>query len=113
MSKLAVWYEFEFVFCNFSSLFNKIKSPEEIFNGLLYFGAFYTMEIEVEEFYALDQMHNILLQYYNGSYVIQELMTLVSFIKYVLNIKYCCWEIFSFTTRFQNVNVAKNSMIAL
>lgn len=44
----------------------------------MFFGSFYTMEVELNDFYVLDQLHNVLQDMHNGSYNIEELMNRVS-----------------------------------
>lgn len=49
----------------------------DIYDELMYFGAFYTMEVESNDFNAVDQLHNSLLVYFNGSYDVGKIMTRV------------------------------------
>lgn len=45
---------------------------------IMFFGSFYTMEIEMNDFYILDQLHNTLQDMYEGGYDIAKLVERVS-----------------------------------
>lgn len=53
------------------------STVEDIIGELMFFGSFYTMEIELNDFYILDQLHNTLQDMHNGSYDTEELMARV------------------------------------
>lgn len=50
------------------------NTVEDIQDELMFLGSFYNMEIELNDFYVVDQLHNILEDMYNGSYNIEKLM---------------------------------------
>lgn len=50
------------------------NTVEDLMEELMFFGSYYTMEIELNDFYVVDQLHNILQEMNNGSYDIEKLM---------------------------------------
>lgn len=54
------------------------SSPTDVFEELMFFGSFFTMEIELNDFYILDQLHNVLQEVYNGSYDTQTIIDRVT-----------------------------------
>lgn len=54
------------------------NSVDDIAEELMFFGSFYTMDIELNDFYILDQLHNVLQDMHNGSYEIDKIVDSVS-----------------------------------
>lgn len=50
------------------------NSVDDIAEELMFFGSFYTMDIELNDFYILDQLHNVLQDMHNGSYEIDKIV---------------------------------------
>lgn len=53
---------------------------------IMFIGSFYTMEIEMNDFYILDQLHNTLQDMKGGDYDIEKLVERVSNGKWINNL---------------------------
>lgn len=57
--------------------FTAKNSVAEIVDELTFFGGFYTMDVELNDFYVIDQLHNVLQDMHNGSYDVEALVDMV------------------------------------
>lgn len=73
------------VFCNLNAIFRRFEyqskrqytvrnTVSDIMEELMFFGGFYNMEIELNDFYVIDQLHNVLQDMYNGTYDVDAIM---------------------------------------